>query len=174
MGRKLGRGSAPFLGRQSGVPSDTKSSGSRLTSIPSGILIYAAIWPQLNRYGPNIEGLCPFGGGELDPHLTQCGQGWGLAACQVSLWSDQRHRQDRQTGQWSDSIGRTILQTVAQKLSVWESSCQYQKSVTLCSCSSGSNDKWDQCLRYKKASICWQDSAPPISGYWPTSEPNAG
>jgi len=28
----------------------------------------------------------------------------------------------------------------------------------------------------KKASIPWQDSdsAPPISGYWPTSEPNAG
>jgi len=32
-------------------------------------------------------------------------------------------------------------------------------------------------IRYnpnKKASIRWQDSAPPISGYWPTSEPNAG
>ena len=26
----------------------------------------------------------------------------------------------------------------------------------------------------KKASIRWQDSAPQISGYWPTSEPNAG
>jgi len=25
----------------------------------------------------------------------------------------------------------------------------------------------------KKASIRWQDSALPISGYWPTSEPNA-
>jgi len=25
-----------------------------------------------------------------------------------------------------------------------------------------------------KASIRWQDSAPPISGYWPTSVPNAG
>jgi len=25
-----------------------------------------------------------------------------------------------------------------------------------------------------KISIRWQDSAPPISGYWPTSEPNAG
>ena len=29
-------------------------------------------------------------------------------------------------------------------------------------------------ILYKKASIHWQDSAPPISGYWPTSEPNAG
>ena len=26
----------------------------------------------------------------------------------------------------------------------------------------------------KKASIRWQDSAPPISGCWPTNEPNAG
>jgi len=26
----------------------------------------------------------------------------------------------------------------------------------------------------KKASIRWQDSAPAISGYWSTSEPNAG
>jgi len=26
----------------------------------------------------------------------------------------------------------------------------------------------------KKASIRWQDSAPPISGWWPTSDPNAG
>jgi len=31
------------------------------------------------------------------------------------------------------------------------------------------------CYRYyKKASIRWQGSAPPISGYWPTSEQNAG
>ena len=28
--------------------------------------------------------------------------------------------------------------------------------------------------RYKKASIHWQDSTLPISGYWSTSEPNAG
>jgi len=27
---------------------------------------------------------------------------------------------------------------------------------------------------YKKASIRWQDSGSPISGYWPTSELNAG
>ena len=29
-------------------------------------------------------------------------------------------------------------------------------------------------ILYKKASIRWQDSARPISGYWPTSEPNTG
>jgi len=31
----------------------------------------------------------------------------------------QRYRQDRQTGQRSDSIGRTVLQTVAQKQSLY-------------------------------------------------------
>jgi len=36
---------------------------------------------------------------------------------------------------------------------------------------------WTQTIKsrfYKMASIRWQDSAPPISGYWPTSGPNAG
>ena len=73
--------------------------------------------------------VCPFGGGELGLHLTQCGQGRGLPACQVSSWSDepfglntptlqtaQTDRTDRQTDrQWTDSIRRTVLQTVAQK-----------------------------------------------------------
>jgi len=63
-----------------------------------------------------------FGQGALGPHLTQCGR--GLPACQVSSWSvqpfghskPQRHRQtDRTDRQRSDSIGRTVLQTVAQK-----------------------------------------------------------
>jgi len=82
-----------------------------------------------NEYGPKIRGLCPFGEGELGPHLTQCGQGRGLPACQVSSWSVkpfghnrptlQTDRQDRQDRQRSDSIGRTVLQTVAQKLNVF-------------------------------------------------------
>jgi len=67
-------------------------------------------------------GLCPFGGGDLGPHLTQCDQGQGLPACQVSSWCVQpfghitptlQTRQDRQR---SDSTGWTILQTVAQKI----------------------------------------------------------
>jgi len=63
-------------------------------------------------------------GEELDPHLTQCGQ------CRAYLRSKfhldpsnrlatihQRHRQTAKTGQTgerSDSIWRTVLQTVAQ------------------------------------------------------------
>jgi len=51
----------------------------------------------------------PFGEGQLGPHLTQCGQGRGLPACQVSSWSIQPfgtilqrytdRQTDRQTGQ---------------------------------------------------------------------------
>ena len=82
-----------------------------------------------NRYGPKIGGLCPpLGEREVGPHLTQCAEGRGLPAYQVSSWSiqpfghstptsqtDRTDRQDRQDRQRSDSIGRTVLQTVAQK-----------------------------------------------------------
>jgi len=38
-----------------------------------------------NGYGPKIGGGCaPLEEGELDPHLTQCGQSRGLPACKVS------------------------------------------------------------------------------------------
>jgi len=81
-----------------------------------------------NRYGPKIGGLCPFGGGELGPHLTPCGQGRAYPHAKFHLVPSnrlttihQRYRQTRQTGQTDrqriDSIGRTVLQTVAQKLS---------------------------------------------------------
>jgi len=39
-------------------------------------------------------------------------------------------------------------------------------------CSTISTTRQNECN--KMASIHWQDSAPPISGYWPTSESNAG
>jgi len=57
-----------------------------------------------------LGGCAPLGEGEVGPHLTQCGQGQGLPACQVSSWSvqpfshnsdstptSQTNRQDRQT-----------------------------------------------------------------------------
>jgi len=70
--------------------------------MPSGILIHAAIWPQ--QIWAENWGLCPFGGGELGSHLTQCGQGRGLYL-NAKFHLDpskrlatvhQRHRQDRQ------------------------------------------------------------------------------
>ena len=61
MGRKLGRGAPPPFGVGSGVPSNTKSPGPRPSSIPSGVLIHAAVWPK--QIWAEIWGLCPYGGG---------------------------------------------------------------------------------------------------------------
>jgi len=64
---------APFCGELG--PHLTVSPGLRPISLPSGSLIHPAVWPQQTR---------AFWGGELAPHLTQCGQGRGLPPCQVS------------------------------------------------------------------------------------------
>ena len=66
-----------------------------------------------NRHGPKSGGLlCPFPWGELGCYLTQCGLGQGLPPYQVASWSIQSFghntptlQTDRQTGQWSRSIG---------------------------------------------------------------------
>ena len=99
--------------------SNTMWPGQRPTSTPSGILIHKAIWPQ--RMGRKLGGCAPLGEEDLGSHLTQCGQGGGLPACQVSSGCVQLFghnapaSQIGQDRQWSDSIGRTVLQTVSQK-----------------------------------------------------------
>jgi len=65
MCRKLG-GSAPFWGGGAGSPSNTKSP----TSVPNGILIHAAIWPQ--QICAENWGLYPFGRGAGSPSNTMC------------------------------------------------------------------------------------------------------
>jgi len=118
----------PFEGGKAGCPSNTKSHGPTSASIPSGILIHPAIWPQ-QILAENWR-LCPFGEGKLGPHVTQYVQGRGLPAkfhvdrSNHLATVHQRHKQDSQTDrqtdrqerQQSDSIGRTVLQTVVQKL----------------------------------------------------------
>jgi len=99
-----------------------------------------------NRFGPKIGVCVPLGEGELGRHLTQCGQGRGLSACQVSSLSVQpfdhsaRTSQTGQTGQTdkgTDSIGRTVLHTVAQKClyltlhAVYSDACSYYSKMTL-------------------------------------------
>jgi len=77
--------------------------------------------------GRKLGGCALFGEGQLGPHLTQCDQGRGL--CMPSLilirprrptvWSRYSNVTGRQTGQdnvRTDSIGRTVLQTVATVL----------------------------------------------------------
>jgi len=111
-----------FWGR-AGSSSNTKLPGLRPSSIPSGILIHAAIWPR-QIWAANW-GALPLWERYLGPHLTLCVQGRGLPACQVSSWSVQpfghsartsQTEQDRHIGQWSHSIAWTVLQTVTQKL----------------------------------------------------------
>jgi len=70
-GPKRGGLLCPFHGG-AGFPFSTMWLGPRSTSFGR------------NRYGQNIGGCAPFGEGELDLHLTQCGQGRGVPACQVS------------------------------------------------------------------------------------------
>ena len=66
---KEGRCCAPFVGAGSGTPSNTMWPGPRSTSISSGVLLHAAVWPQ-QTWAKNW-GLRPFWGRGLGPHLTQ-------------------------------------------------------------------------------------------------------
>ena len=91
-----GRGSLFGEGR-TGSMSNTKSPGAGPTSIPSGILIHAAIWQQ-QIWAENWEGSAALGE-ELGPHLTQCGQGRGLPACQVG-----HNTPTSQTGQTENGL----------------------------------------------------------------------
>ena len=75
-GPKIGGGLCPPFWGVDGSPSNTVSPRPRLTSLPSVISIHPAVWPQ-QTWAENW-GLCCFGGGELDVHLTQCGQCRGL------------------------------------------------------------------------------------------------
>jgi len=59
-GLKIVWGLCPFSGG-TGSPSNTKSPVPRPTSIPSGILVHPAVWPQ--RTLAENWGLCPFRGG---------------------------------------------------------------------------------------------------------------
>ena len=126
-GPKIGRGCAPFWGRAAS-PSNTKSPGPRPTSIPNGILIHAAIWPQ--QIWAENWGLCLFGGGGAgSPSKTY------LPAHQVSSWSIQPFghntltlQTDRTDRQWSDSIGQTILQNGCPKTN----RSDFQKAYLVC------------------------------------------
>ena len=120
MGRKLGQALPPFWGGGAGSPSNTMSLGPRPTSLPSGILIHPAIWQQQTWAENWGSGCAPLGEGELGRHLTQYGQGRAYLHAKFHLDPSnclatihQCHRQDRQ---WLYSTGRTVVQTVAQKL----------------------------------------------------------
>jgi len=117
-GRK--EGAAVPLSQAGWVPSNTKSPGPRPTSIPSGILIHPAIWPQ--QIWAENWGLCPVEGGEggFSSNSVARGEAYLHAKFQLdpsnrSATVHERYRQDRtdwtdrQAEQRSDSIGRTVV-----------------------------------------------------------------
>jgi len=69
-GPKIG-GCAP-LGDRAGSPCKTMWPGPRTTSVPSGILIHLAVWPQ-QTWAKKWGLLSHLFMGEMGPHLTQCG-----------------------------------------------------------------------------------------------------
>jgi len=115
MGGKLGRGLCPLFCRAAGSPSSTMWPGPRPTSMPSAILIHPAVWPT--RHEAKIGGSTPFLGRGSWAYLHAK---FHLDASNRLATVHQTYRHDRQTDRQtdrlrSDSIGRIVLQTVAQK-----------------------------------------------------------
>ena len=107
-------------GGGAGSPSNTTSPGPRPTSVPSGILIHPAIWPQ--QTCAENWGAVPLLGGGWCPCKTM----WpgprhtstpSFILIHPSVWPQCTNITDRQTDrqdrQQSNSMGRTVLQTVA-------------------------------------------------------------
>ena len=120
IGRKLG--AVPLLGETRSPSNAIMSPGPRPISVPNSILIHQAIWPQ--RTWPKIGGYAPFGGAGSPSNTMWPGLRPTSASSFIlihpTVWPQYTNVTDKQTGQdrqWSDSIGRTILQTVAQKYS---------------------------------------------------------
>jgi len=117
-------------------PSNAKSPGPRPTSIPSGVLIHAAIWPQ-QIWAENWGTLPLWGRGELSwvpVYYTMWP--WPRPTCMPSfilihptVWPQYTNVTDRIDRQRSDSIGRTVLQTVAQQTVDRNRMCDIEASL---------------------------------------------
>jgi len=117
-GPKSGGCCAPFRGRELSPHLTQRGPGQGLS--PYQVASWFIQPFGHSRHGPKIGGF----GGELSSYLTQCRLGRAYLHAKFHLDPSnrlatihQRYRQDRRTDrQRSDSIGRTVLQTVAQKL----------------------------------------------------------
>jgi len=113
---KIGEGAPPpFWGGELGLHL-TQSPGSRPTSIPSGILIHPAIWPQ-QIWTENCGAVPLWGRGAGSP--LQCGQGRDLPHAKFHLDPSnrlatihQRHRQTNRQADGQDSTCQTGQTTV--------------------------------------------------------------
>jgi len=86
MGRKLWGEVAvpPFWGGGAGYPSNTMWLGLSPTYLPTKWHLDPSSHLATTDMGRKLGVSAPLEVGELGPHLTQCGQGRGLPACQVS------------------------------------------------------------------------------------------
>jgi len=88
-GLKRGRGCcAVHLSRRAGTPSSTMWPGPRCTSVPSGVFIHPAVWPQWTWTKIGWGGCALFSEGSLVPIEHSC-LGRGLPLYQVPSWSIQ-------------------------------------------------------------------------------------
>jgi len=123
---KRGRLLCPFREEVAASPSNAVWPGPSSTSIPSGILIHRAVWPQ--ETWAKIGGVPPFGG-NLGPRATQCGQGWGLLPLQVSTWSIQPFghntpmSQTGHTDNGSIAQGKPFYKRSPKKRNMWQITC---------------------------------------------------
>jgi len=119
MGRKLG--ACSFGGGGAGSPFKTMWPGPRPTCVPSFILIHPTVWPQYtNVYIFYSFFLCTRPTQYWFYLLYTCIVSGQSALMHFNKWNEtpasQTGQIDRQDRQRSDSVGRTVLQTVAQKV----------------------------------------------------------
>jgi len=161
MGRKLW--AIPPLGA-AGSPSNTMSPWPRTIYTPSGILVHQVVWPQ-QTWAENWG-------------LTQSGHSRSLPAYQVLPWSGKPpsggpklHAHTQQSFRYMTHKYATYMY-ICRKYVIY---VVYAMYINICElCMTTMDNIHAQRISNKKASIRWQDSALPISGYWPTSEPNTG
>jgi len=139
-----------FFGWRAGSLSNTKSLWPRPTSISSRILIHPAVWSQWTWAENWGWGCAPLGRESWIPikHNVAGAEAYPHAKFHLDLSNRLAtiHKHRRQDRQRSDSIGRTVLQTVAQKVSKLYS--QTLAYVLCCKCSIKTNQPPSKCYQH--------------------------
>ena len=87
----------PFFGGGAGSPSNTMSPGPRPTSIPSGILMHPAVWPQ-QTWAENWGGAVPVTSNTMWPGLRPTSIPSGILIC-PTVWPQYTNVITERTGQ---------------------------------------------------------------------------
>jgi len=110
-----------FWGGGAGFPSNTKSPGHRPTSIPSGIVIYAAIWPQ-QIWAENWRAVPLWGRGSWVPISHNVARAEAYLHAKFHLDPSNRlatvHERHRQDGQTDNSVLCHVILTLSLTLTL--------------------------------------------------------